>query len=812
MVSTNATQPTPSAGAAGAKQQNTGFKLREYLYLCLTHWSWFVISVIICIAIAYVYVKRTTPIYEKRAAVLLKIDENGRTSQAGNAFFNDMGMGSQNSLLSDEIQIIKSPDLMQDVVRRLNLNMSYTRKGGLRTHNLYGKDLPVLVLMPDMKEDQTASFKLNVDGNGDFIISDMHLKDRAFGEKTVKGRMGIPVATPLGTIEVRPGAAYGTEEDVEITVTHMPVKKTAIAINGALTVETSEDAWNLVNMSIKDWSPERATDVLAQLIVSYNDRWLHEKREIAANTSRFIDERVKLLQDELGSVDSDISSFKSANLLPDVQAAAALAMNQASQSSLAMHELRNQEYMAKYIRNYLRNSDNHFKLLPTSAGITSPSVTSQITDYNTKLLERNSLVSQSSASNPLVSQLDQQINAMRNALIASIDNVLISLREQIEAAQGTTANANSRIAANPRQAKYLLSVERQQKVKETLYLYLLQKREENELNQSFSSYNTRMVREPDGSDAPIAPAKTNIFLVAFLAGLAIPALIIYQRENSSHVVRGRKDVTDMAIPFAGEIPLHAEKQKLPKLSLVRKNQESKPIVAVKPNCRNVINEAFRVLRTNLEFMFGNNEGPKVVMLTSANPASGKTFVTYNLAKSFAIKGKKVIAIDLDMRKAAVSKYVNSPSQGIADYLVNHVSNINDIIKTDSELPNLAVIPVGTLPPNPTELLFSDHLKSLIDDLKKEYDLIFIDCPPVEIVADASIISKLADYTLFVVRAGLFETSMLANVESMYEKGMFPSMSLVLNGTLSPTSTYGSAYGNPFSYGYGYGYPYKDDDK
>lgn len=801
---------TTTTSGSKLKRQSNGLRITEFLYLCLEHWAWFVASIVVCLTAAYIYIKKTAPTYQKSACILIKSEANGRATETGSVLFADMGVGVTNSYTIDEIQVIKSPDLMCDVVRKLNLNMSYTTDGKFRKENLYGSNLPVEVSTPDLNEDERASFVLSLQRNGDYTLSEFSKNGKEI-RGVYKGRIGVMIKTPIGRLEVKPSAAYTGSEAYDINVTHNPVKSTAAALNGALTVETDETSWNLVNMTIKDWSPERAQDVLTQLINSYNDRWMLEKRTLADNTSKFIDERVQLLQTELGSVDNDISSFKSANLVPDIDAAASLAMSQASQSSMALKDLRNQEYMAKYLRNYLRNNENANKLLPTSTGMSSASISAQIAQYNDKIMERTSLVSQSSTTNPLVTEIDQMIQAMRGALLASIENEIMALGEQIRSQEGLSGSATSKIASNPRQAKYLLSVERQQKVKESLYLYLLQKREENQLNQAFTSYNTRIVREPDGSDAPIAPAATNILVIAFLIGLALPAAYLFQREITVHVVRGRKDIVDMNIPLAGELPLYAKKQKLPRVGSMSKKQRA--IVAVKANSRNSINEAFRVLRTNLEFIFGNSTDTKVVMFTSANPGSGKTFVSYNLAKSFAIKGKKVIIIDLDMRKASLSKYVDTPNEGISDYLANRLNDITSIIKNDDECKNLSVIPVGTIPPNPTELLFSERLHALMEDLKLHYDYVFIDCPPVEVVADASIISKHADHTLFVIRAGLIDVAMLPVIDEMYAKGTYPSMSLVLNGTINPRNSYARRYGNPYSYGYGYGtgYSYSNEE-
>lgn len=786
-------------------------RIQEFLYLCMAHWQWFIVSIVVCLGLAFLYLKVTAPTYSKSASILIKTDSNGNSISGTAGMFEDLGMYSGNSSVNNEVALIKSPDIMREAVRRLNLEIAYSVDGKFRKQELYGSTLPVQVQLPDMKEDASASFRLSLKPNGDFTVSGITLNGNELNRNDIQGRIGTPLKTPLGTMIVNPAENYNGNEALDINVSRIPVKKIASAFSGGLTVTQDEDSWDIVNIGFTDTNPERAEDLIRTIIACYNDRWMKDKRELADNSSKFIDERIQFLQTELGSVDNDISSFKSNNLLPDVDAAASLYMSQATQASMALRDLRNQEYMVKYIRSYLRNAENKDKLLPTNAGIASPNLSGQISQYNSKILERNSLVSQSSSSNPLVAEMDQQLAAMRGALIASIDNEAIAIAEQIRSQEGFSGAATSKIASNPKQAKYLLSVERQQKVKETLYLYLLQKREENQLNQAFTSYNTRIIREADGPNAPIAPVRNKVYLLAFAAGLLIPALSIFIKECSVHVVRGRKDIRDMKIPFAGELPLYGPKQRISKE--IMRNNNPTPVVAVKENSRNAINEAFRVVRTNIEFMFGNDPSSRVVMMTSANPGSGKTFVCFNLAKSLSIKNKRVVVIDLDMRKASLSKYIGEPSVGVSDYLANRVDNIQSIIHKVDDAPNMSIVPVGTVPPNPTELLFSDRLKALITDLKLHYDYIFIDCPPVEVVADASIISKFADNTLFVIRAGLLDLSMIPVIEKMYEEGKYPNMSLILNGTLNPKGRYANRYGNPYSYGYGYGssYRYSNDD-
>jgi len=411
-----------------------------------------------------------------------------------------------------------------------------------------------------------------------------------------------------------------------------------------------------------------------------------------------------------------------------------------------------------------------------------------------------------------VVELDNSLSGMRKALVRSIDNQLVSLNEQIRSQQGRGGAATSKIASNPKQSKYLLSVERQQKVKESLYLYLLQKREENELSQAFTAYNTRVISVPGGSMKPTFPVKRNILLVAIALGLLIPIVIIFVRENMNSTVRGRKDLDGVTVPFIGEIPLYVRRKK--GLLFPKEKKPDVQAVVVKEGSRNVVNEAFRVLRTNLEFMSGTGGNGNVIAITSFNPGSGKSFLTMNIGVSLAIKGKKVLVIDGDLRHGSASQYVGSPKPGLSDWLGGKADDLESIIVTDEKHPNLSLLPIGTIPPNPTELLFSGRLEETIAAVRKRFDYVLIDCPPVELVADTQIIGKFADRTVFVVRAGLLERSMLQELQGIYDGKKYKNMSLVLNGTESTGSRYGYKYGYKYGYhyGYGYGYHYGSDKK
>lgn len=557
----------------------------------------------------------------------------------------------------------------------------------------------------------------------------------------------------------------------------------------------NEDA-TIINLSIDDASVQKAEDILNTLIEVYNEKWIQDKNQIAVSTSRFIGERLGVIENELGHVDENISNYKSEHLLPDVQAASSLYMSQSAENKKEIQTLTNQLATAQFIRRELGGKEMN-QPLPTNSGIANVNIESQIGEYNKMVLDRNRLIANSSEKNPLVKDLGNSMQSMKRTILQSVDNLIVSLNTQIRSIRQQEATTTQQLASNPSQAKYLLSVERQQKVKEELYLYLLQKREENELSQAFTAYNTRMITAPRGSALPTAPNKKNILLVALALGLLVPAVIIFMQENMNTKVRGKKDLENLSVPYLGEIPLYFRNKK-------KKNKFSEYAIVVEEGNRNIINEAFRVLRSNVDFMKSKNTEQKVFIETSFNQGSGKSFLSMNIAMSFAIKGKKVLVIDGDLRHGTVSAYVGSPKKGLSDYLGNKEVVWNELLVIDKKYPNLHIIPVGTIPPNPTELLEDGSLATLMQDLRDEYDYIFIDCPPIDIVADTQIIEQYADRTLFVERAGLLDRSLLPELESIYQEKRFKNLSVILNGTESTGGRYGYRYGYHNGYDSYYG--------
>ena len=783
--------------------QTDHLSLQDLMVLCLSRWKWFAVSLLITIGLAVVYLLVTPSVYTRSTSLLIKEEGKKKDLASEISSFAEMGIFNDNTNVNNELATIQSPDLLAQVIRRLNLDITYQTEGFFHKESLYGQTLPIKVSFKNINDNDFGSFKVSILKGGKMNLTDLELNDENVGDGPVQVQFDKETNTPIGPLTISRTGSYTDSTAVGKVIlikrTSIPAaitncqKKLKAALNG--------DKTTIIDLIYEDVNIQRAEDFLNTLITVYNENWVKDKNRVAEGSSQFIDERLQVIENELGLVDSEISSYKSTHLIPNVEAASQLNMNTANQASVKISDLNNQLAMAKFIRNQVSNTDNKDQLLPANTGLDSPTIEQLITNNNDQMLERNSLVANSSASNPLVADKDKNLAMMRKAILFSLDNEVNTLTTQIRGLRDLEGVSTSRLSSNPKQSKYLLSVERQQKVKEALYLFLLQKREENGLSQAFTAYNTRVITSPTGEMSPSSPARLRILLGAILLGLLIPAIIIYIKENMNTKVRGRKDLEKLTIPFIGEIPLYGKKRQV---FPVKSNTAPEAFkMVVQPQNRNVINEAFRVVRTNIEFMAGTNLSHQVVMITSLNPSSGKTFLTANLAASFAIKDQKVIMLDLDMRQASLSKYVNSPKQGVADYLNGKVSDWQKTVVSIEGYASLDVLPVGTVPPNPSELLSNLRLQQLIEEIHEAYDLVFIDTPPVDIVADTTIIAQYTDRTIFVVRAGLMERELLPLVENYYKEKKFKNMSLLLNGTTTASSRYGyHRYG--YHYGYGYG--------
>lgn len=785
---------TPVADKRLQTSGSNRLRPQDWLFLCLAHWHWFVLSLLITMGCAWLNLKKTPNVYIRTASIMIKPGENGAGSEQQ---LKELGIMQTPSNVTNEILSLQTTVVAKEIVRQLNLEVDYLHEGTFHDEVLYGIDRPITVSFSGLNDNETASLLVTFLPDSTVALSDLCRNGTPY-EASVKLKLGQSRQTPLGEITVN-ATPYYNVSGKPVKVVRSTLGAAAGRVKGGISASLRNKNSTIIDISYRDVSTARAEDVLNTLVSVYNENWVKDRNQVTVSTNEFIKDRLGVIEQELGHVERDISDYKSEHLMPDVQQAGSLAMSQAGSAEQASNTLNNQIYMVRYIRSYLTDGRHENQLLPSNSGIGSSTIGSQINEYNEIQLRRNNHLANSSLQNPLVMDLDQHLAMLRTTIIQSLDNELAILTAQQQNIRADYDRAVSKIASNPRQAQYLLSVERQQKVKESLYLFLLQKREENELSQAFTAYNTRLIEPPHGSMAPASPVASTIFLYALCLGLGTPAFILFAREILNTAVRGRKDLEGMTVPFVGEIPLAGKKRK--RLVLPFKPQKAEPPrVLVGDKKRDVMNEAFRVVRTNMEFMLGFESNHHVIMLTSLNPGSGKTFITANLANALGVKDKKVLAIDLDLRKGSLSEYAGNPRHGISNYLGGQEPDWQPlIIQQDA----IDILPCGTLPPNPTELLFSPRFKQILEEARRQYDYVLIDCPPVEMVADAAIISRYADLTLFIVRSGLMDRSLLADINTWYGEKKYKNLSVILNGT-GHAFGYGYGYYGYGAYGYGYG--------
>lgn len=781
-----------------------GIDWRDMFYLCLRKWSWFAISLVVALLGATYFYLCTTPIYDRFATIMIKDDQGSPSANSVERQLTQLGI-AQGANVSNEIIALQSPALIFEVVKRLQLNVNYVVKGFFHDHTLYGKELPVRVKFLSVDDEEGASLIVSGISNGQFTLSGFISKDTEDGDqdKVVMGRFNQVVKTPIGKVLVQP-TDYYTPSESSIVVTHAPLSQSGAPRIG---VSLGDKNATMLDLSVRDVSIERGDDILNTLMDVYNESWLQDKNQVAINTSKFINERLHVIEQELGDVEKSITSFKSENLLPDADVASSLYVQKRAENSDKLLELSNQLYMATYVSDLVSKNKNRFELLPANSGINLPSLESMIANYNNDLLQRARLVGNSSTKMPLIVELEDRIEKQRQTISASFENLLLGLRTQKGSLERQEGIFTSQLAKAPAKTSHLAAIGREQKVKESLYIFLLQKREENELSLAFTSPNFRVITPPMGSSIPSSPVKRNIILIALALGLAFPFVILFLSERLNGRVRGRKDVERLTVPVIGEIP-HMKLKKDSFFSgfllrnglLPEQHRTDNAEVVVKPQSTNLVNEAFRLVRTNFEFKSSRFGRGVVTMVTSANVSSGKTFMSMNLAESLVLKGMKVVVVDLDLRKAGASRFVDEPKVGFSNYL-NGQCELHEVIREYKDT-GLHVIPVGVFPPNPTELLHSERLAEAIAQLKNEYDYIFLDCPPIDIVADASIISIHADQTLFVLRAHLLLKSLLPEIEDYYRTQLYPNMMMVLNDIDNTKMSYGyyryGRYGNGYT--------------
>lgn len=793
-------------------EQQSSFSMNSFLQECAAHWKWFVVSLVCFLGIGVLYILRQQPAYQRSMQVLIKDQDSGGGIGEVAGSFSQLGLFSTKTNVYNEMISLMSPAVMQQVVLNLHLRVNYTEKGTFHGTTLFGTTAPYIVDFEDMGTEDAGAFRIDIAPDGS---AKLYKISKVADGKVVKYKEEYnlqpgfsTVKTPLGRITFKPNPIFdpstrkgkeGLQMYVNIAGLHSTTDMYTSKLNGDLADRDSE----VIDLSLKDVSTQRAVAILDNIVTVYNQIWVEDKNKMAVATSKFIDDRIAVIQKELGEVDVDIAAYKSKTQMPDLEEAAKLSMATGKSLDSDILEATNELAMAKYVQEYVNNPANAKAVIPVNTGATSPVLEQQINNYNMLLLTRNNLAAGSSERNPVIADYDVQLAGQREAISRGIGNQVAACASALRNIQGAKGDLNSQLASAPKQALDLLTAERQQKVKEELFLYLLQKREENELSQTFTANNTRVITPPTGPLRPVSPKKSMIMLAMLLAGLAFPAMAIYVRESTNTKVRSRRDLERMSTPFVGEIPYLGKKKRF---EYIRKIFSSKKkdghrrleevLSVVRPGSRDIATESFRIVRGSISLMQKKDAKENIIMLTSFNPGSGKSFIAFNLSASFAVNNKRVLNIDCDLRHGSTSQFVNMPGRGINDYLNGKTDVWRSLVKSVKDMPGLDILPIGHRPPNPAELLDNGRIGTLLKEASAEYDYVILDCPPVDIVVDTRIVEKYVNRTIFVVRAGLLERAAVADIDALYNSDDFKNMSLILNGTDLKRSRYG-AYGSSY---------------
>lgn len=773
-----------------SNKNDQGLNIVDLFMYLASQWKWFLLSILICGGIAWYNYARAPLVYFRSATVIIKDPSNKASTSGLDRFDNFINKVN----VANEILQFRSKKLMREVVQRVHADVSYQIKDGLRNNELYNES-PVLVSLPDALPEQSFSFTMTLKDAKTVTLSDFSGIE---AKPSYEVALNDTVAIIEGMNVVVTATNYLRDSwlNTPIRVQKLPVESMVNYYKNALGIQQEEEEASILTLALKDSSPARAEDVLNTLITVYNEEAIKEKNQVAVNTANFINERLIIIERELGNVESNLESFKQRNQIVDIASSAGMYMTESQKYNADAMELETQLRLANFIKDYLTDPGKETDLIPSNTGISDMNIENQISLYNAAKLKRDHLIDDSSVNNPVVQELNNSLRAMKQSIIRAVDNMIVSLNVKRNDAQNREMRAQDRVTAIPTKERQMLSIERQQKIKEALYLFLLNKREENALSQAMADNNARVIDGAEGSNAPISPNRNRILLLGLLVGIALPGAVCLAILFMDTRVHGRKDIEGAtSVPYLGEIPLDKEAMK----------DHRKKVMVVKEQGDDIVSEAFRILRTNMAFLSKKDKPAQVITFTSFNIGAGKTFIARNLSMSLAYLKKRVVMVDLDIRKGTLSRHFGHYHVGVTNYLSDNTVKVDNIIQHQE---GFDLIPAGILAPNPAELLMDNRLDELMDELRARYDYIIADNVPVGLIADATIANRIADLTIFVVRAGKLDRRQLPDIEKLYQEKKLKNMALVLNGANPERHGYGYSYG----YGYGYGYGYKNHSK
>ena len=798
------------------EQTEEQVNIQEILFRYLIYWPWFVVSVIICVAIAWGYLRITTPIYNISATFLIKDEKKGGGASMSSEL-ERMGLDgfvSSSNNVDNEIEVLRSKSLAREVVNRLGLFVTYMDEDEFPESELY-RTSPVLVSLTPQEADKLpgrmeVSMVLQPAGTMDVQIT--------VGGKEYRKRLEkLPAVFPTdeGTVaffvnndtlsSVRPESV--TKERHITAFINRPFS-VAKGYANSLSIAPTSKTTSVVVVSLKNSNTRRGKDYIDKLLEMYNINANNDKNEVAQKTAEFINERIGIISKELGSTEQDLENFKRSAGITDLSSEAQIALTGNAEYEKKRVENQTQINLVMDLQRYM-SSGNDYEVLPGNIGLRDAASVGAIDRYNEMLIERKRLLRTSTENNPTIINLDTSIRAMRSNVQATLDATLKGLQITKDDLAREANRYSRRINDAPTQERQFVSIARQQEIKSGLYLMLLQKREENAITLAATANNAKIIDEALSDDSLVSPKRMVIYLAALVFGIGLPVGIIYLISLTKFKIEGRADVEKLTLlPVVGDIPLADEKT---------------GSIAVFENKNNLMSETFRNVRTNLQFMLEG--GKNVVLVTSTISGEGKSFVSSNLAISLSLLGKKVVIVGLDIRKPGLNKVFNIPKKehGITQFLTNPTTDLMNLVQPSDINKNLFILPGGTVPPNPTELLARDGLEKAIEILKENFDYVILDTAPVGMVTDTLLIGRVADLSVYVCRADYTRKAEFTLINELAENNKLPNLCIVINGLDLQKKKYGYyygygkygkyyGYGKRYGYGYGYGYGEKHGDK
>lgn len=779
------------ANEENREEEHRGFNLAALWKIVVLHWYWIVLSTIVALGAAFGYLKYTRPVYASNMKILVKDeDSRSRMYRGGQLALESMGVISNSNGFDNELEILTSSNISQRVIKSLKLYVSYELDGRLRNHELY-KNNPYIVDMPENQlVDLHSLIQLKIDRQGDGVhvagkIYVPRSKEPILFERSVKELPGS-FNTPVGTITLQRNPGVGAElPEQAMYATIMPLEYAAKAYGSRLSVSASSKTTTVAVLNYLDTQPERAIDYLNELFRSYNEDANEDKNEVALKTEEFLKNRISAIREELDATESNLESYKKKNELINLTNDASNALNKLTEYQKEQVELETQLNLVTALLDYVDDPRNAFNVVPSNLGLKDADMSNLLNKYNDYVLQRNRLLKSSSPENPYVKRLTAQLEEMWPTIRLSLKSVRENILTQKRSAEDQYNLFSRRVGEVPTQERSLNNIIRQQEIKVELYLMLLQKREENYISLNSTAAKARVIDDPR-STGQVSPKTKVILLGALVLGLCFPVGLIYLLGLLRYRIEGREDVEMLTkIPVLADIPL------------APKSLDGELSLAVRENSNDMMEEAFRGLRTNLRFVLSEKEN--VIACTSCIPGEGKTFISTNLAMSLALLGKRVIIVGLDIRKPRLVKLfgLSSDHRGITTFLSSDSGDFQDLDKQIHHAvlnPNLDVLPAGVIPPNPGELISREQLDHAIALLREHYDYVIVDTPPVGLVSDTLSAARVADMTIMVCRADYSPRNNFQLINALHHDNKMPKITLVLNGIDLKKRKYGYYYG------------------